>query len=118
MQLSRLLNNAPFKFGVFLCLICCGLACGKPKNDLSIPEDKLIQILADAHLIESSLQTNYKVLKDSMTVVYYQQLYEIHGITEEEFRLNLSVLESDAKLMADIYAKVMDQLSKMEADHK
>jgi len=103
---------------IFLSLLCCCLACGKPKAELTIPEDQFIKILADAHIIESTLQTNYKQLKDSMTVVYYQQLYDIHGITEEKFLENIKTLESDAKLLADIYAKVMDELSKMEADHK
>ena len=106
------------KHWILLCLICCCFACGKKKTGLTIPEDKLVKILADAHIIESALQTNYKGLKDSMTIVYYQQLYDIHGTTEEEFRLNLRTLESNAKLMSDIYAKVMDELSKMEADHK
>ena len=115
---ATLLRFIQYKHWIFIGVICCCLACGKTKQELSIPEEKFIKILADAHIIESALQTNYTGLRDSMTIVYYQQLYEIHGISEEEFRLNLKTLESDAKLMTDIYTKVMDELSKMEADHK
>ncbi len=107
-----------FKQGIFFTLVCFIFACGKPKTELSMPEEKFIKILADAHLIESAIQNNNAKFRDSMTVVYYNQLYEIHGTSEEEFRLNIKALESDPKMLSEIYAKVMDELSKMEADNK
>lgn len=113
-----LFKNTKFYHWIFLCLICCCFACKKAATELSIPQEKMIKILADAHIIESTLQTNFITKRDSTTDLYYQQLYQIHGTTEKEFLENLDILESDAKLMADIYTKVMDELSKMEADHK
>ena len=94
------------------------LGCSKPKAELTIPEEEFVKVLADAHLIESALSTNYGVIKDSLTQLYYSQLYEIHGIDETSFRSNLAVLETDPKLMKAVYAKVMDHLSKLEANKK
>ena len=113
-----LFQNTKFSHWILLCLICCFFACKKKKTELSIPQEKMIEILADAHIIESTLQTNLLTKRDSTSDLFYQQLYQIHGTSEKEFLENLDILESDAKLMADVYTKVMDQLSKMEADHK
>ncbi len=53
--------------------------CSKPRAELTIPEEELVKILADAHLIESALSTNYSTVKDSLTNLYYGQMYEIRG---------------------------------------
>jgi len=94
------------------------VGCTKPKAKLSISEEKMVNLLADAHLVEATLQSNSATLKDSLTKLYYEQLFEIHEVSEADFRSNLKVIEQDAQMMADIYAKVMDELSKREAEHK
>ncbi len=92
--------------------------CSKPRAELTIPEEELVKILADAHLIESALSTNYSTVKDSLTNLYYGQMYEIHGIDETVFRENLKILQTDPKLLKEVYSKVMDHLSKLEVDKK
>ena len=74
-------------------LICCfffiGYGCHKAERQ-GIPNEKMINVLIDVHLIEASLLGFSNEQKDSLSGLYYQQIYEIHSISEEEFINNQS----------------------------
>ena len=93
------------------------LSCNPYKEEpLTIPEEKMVQILLDAHIMESALQDVKHKKRDSTKIAFYNQFYEIHDITEEEFVTNLEIMDKQPKMLSRIYSKVMEEVSKLEAD--
>ena len=104
-----------------LVLICCclffGFGCQQAKRQ-AIPEKKMIDILIDVHLIEASLLGYSNEQKDSLTQLYYHQIYEIHSISEEEFLSEIKYLKRHPKYLGQIYEQVLEEIDKREAELK
>jgi Domain of unknown function (DUF4296) len=107
--------NPILQAGIYLCTLCFLSACGEKKEEpLTLPDDKMVKILVDAHIMESALQDVNFRLRDSVKVVFYNQVYEMNGITEAEFVENIEIMNKQPKLMSRVYSKVMEELSKLE----
>ena len=105
------------RVGLYL-FILLGLfaACAKNKEQsLTTPEDKMVSLLADAHILEAALQDVPHKKKDSVKVAFYKQFFTIHKITKEEFVKNIEIMDEQAEMLSRIYSKVMEELSKLEA---
>jgi len=104
-----------------LILICCfifiGFGCRQAKRQ-AIPEEKMINILIDVHLIEASLLGYSNEQKDSLTQLYYQQIYEIHSISEEEFLNEMKYLKRHPDYLAQLYEQVLEGIGKRDATLK
>ena len=93
-------------------------SCNPYKEEpLTISEEKMVQILMDAHIMESALQDVKHKKRDSTKQAFYNQFYEIHGITEEEFVANIEIMDKQPTMLSRIYSKVMEEVSKQEADN-
>ena len=93
----------------------CLLWTCRPKVELpTIPEEQLIEVLCDVHIMEGALQNRPRVQKDSVAIAYYNQVYERHNITESDFLTSLQRLEANPKLMSKIYKQVLVRLDTME----
>lgn len=91
--------------------------CGKEKpHALPVSEEKMVQVLADVHLAEAALQSLYGNEKDSTAQVYYQQIYLIHNIDEEQFEKTMQLIRRQPETAEHIYGQVMEELSKREAE--
>ena len=87
--------------------------CQKQAN-YTLSEEQLVEILADVHVAESVINKAGKELKDSMILLYMDQIYQIHKITEAEYIANLELLKKDPKKMSAIYEKILIYLKKEE----
>ncbi|MEN0002692.1 MAG: DUF4296 domain-containing protein [Bacteroidota bacterium] len=101
-----------YLLGVLGCLLG---ACQPSISSLPIEEEKLIQVLTDVHIAEAGLQNLRGAVKDSTAILYYNQIYSIHGITEDDFMQSIEILKQDPKRMNAIYTLVLDNLSVREA---
>ncbi len=107
------------QLGLFLCLLIFGTSCAENNEEaLTIPEDKMVEMLMDAHLLESALQDVSHTKRDSTKNAFYDQFYEIHGTSEKEFVENVEIMDKQPKMLSRIYSKVMEELSKVEAEAK
>jgi DNA-directed RNA polymerase subunit F len=86
------------------------LSCQTKIEGLELPEDKLVTALADAHIIEGALLSVFPSKKDSLRELYYQQIYEIHGISEQAFEHDVEFLKINPKMMDEVYEKVLKEL--------
>ena len=98
------------------CLIFIS-SCQKQESP-SVDQEKLINILVDIHLIEASLLGFSDEQKDSLSAFYYQQIYEIHSITEDSFLTEMKYLKSHPDYMIEIYEKVLEEIAKRENELK
>ncbi|WP_439882395.1 DUF4296 domain-containing protein [Pontibacter sp. MBLB2868] len=105
---------------LFYILFCLSLfGCGadssdRPKN--LVPEDKMVQILADIHIAESRIETKV-VYPDTalMTYNYWQkEILQKHGVTEKQFRDTYRYYQNHLKEMDALYETIIDTLSVRE----
>ena len=106
------------QFFIFIFALLGLFACEKKPSPLAISEPELIPILADVHIAEAALQHLRGELKDSMANVYYEQLYEIHEISEEDFGQTMEALREDPIRLERIYTQVIELISELDAKSK
>lgn len=97
-----------------LILMLTFMACQTEVEEMQIETDVLVKVLADVHLSEGALLSIKPSQKDSLRAVYYQQIYEIHRVTNEAFEHDMDMLKSNPKMMERIYEKVTVELNQME----
>ena len=87
-------------------------ACHSESNNLPIPKDKLLPVLIDIHMVEAVVDNDSQVMKDSLTALYYPQIFEKHGVTAKDFDSTVKYMNVRPKLMHDIYEDVMKEIQK------
>jgi Domain of unknown function (DUF4296) len=102
------------KFILLVSSIVFVASCSRKEDKFPIPKDKLYQVLCDVHLSEASVESESLKMKDSVTKVYYEQIFQKHGITAEDFDSSMSMMSNDPVLMNKIYKEVVKQLSERQ----
>lgn len=95
---------------VFIIIALSG--CNSDSSNLPIPKDKLLPVLIDIHLVEAVVDNDSQVMKDSLTALYYPQIFEKHGVTSKDFDSTVKYMNVHPKLMHDIYEDVMKEIQK------
>ena len=103
-----------FLFSILLSGLITG--CVEQKEPDLLPEDQLIRLITDAHLAEGALQNVGASELDSVTKLYYQQIFEIHGISEEEFKNNLDYLSRNPEYAEKIYEQVIEEYTNIKME--
>jgi len=88
----------------------------KPDADLLIPDDKLVPVLVDLHLVYA-LQTTREFRKlanqyDSIDV--HSEIFKKHNITKAQLDTTLSYLSRNPQNLLDIYDEVIMNLNQMQ----
>ncbi len=99
------------KFRIIILLFAL-TECHSDSNNLPIPKDKLLPVLIDVHLVEAVVDSDSQAMKDSLTALYYSQIFEKHGITAKDFDSTVKYMNERPKLMHDIYEDVMKEIQK------
>ena len=94
---------------VFISLLVFS-GCGQKKQEGPLSEDKLVEVLLDAHTAEAALSYLYGEKKDTFAENYYSEIYTIHDISESEFRQAIRDLRSDNAAMIRVYTRILEQL--------
>jgi hypothetical protein len=91
-------------------------ACKPAPATLNMPEEQLVNVLADVHIAEAAIQNLRGETKDSTANLYYDQIYTIHGVTETQFLEAIDILQENPILMDQVYAQVLEKLAVTEAN--
>ncbi len=105
----------------FLKICCLGLVlygCETAEEQPQMPEEKLIEVLADIHIAEAALQSLRGQTKDSMSQLYYRQIYTIHEVDTLEVQETLEALREKPAEMKELYDKVMERVEKVHTKSK
>lgn len=106
-----------------LLLVACNSPAGDALQTIGMPPDSLIseeqmvQMLTDAHLIESALliaQNRGESLQDSAEFLY-QGLYTKYGISHIRYRQNLDFYQQDPEAFSLLYDRVIKRLTMIES---
>lgn len=90
------------------------LSCKQEEIEFQIPDEKMIKILTDLHISEAAILSLNQKTKDSISPVYYQQIFEIHGVTDSVFYSDLEKLRSDSKRLEKIYQEVIVEIEQLD----
>ena len=95
---------------IIICLLVCS-ACQQTNTPLEVPEDKVAKVIADLSVAEGSVTMLSGYKRDSLAHTYYKQVYEMNGITLEEYEKYLRILVIDTDRMESVLKKA-EQLLK------
>lgn len=90
------------------------LSCKQEEIKLHIADEEMIKILTDLHISEAAILSLNQKIKDSISAVYYQQIFEIHGVTDSVFYNDLELLRKNSKKLEQIYQKVIVEIEQLE----
>ena len=111
-------------------------SCGQEEKSVVVPADvlpkeKMAEVLTDIHIAEAvgqnartpsfSGEANLKTLPDSASAVpidigiSFQKIFEKNKITKEQYEKSLSFYIDHPELLNEVYEKVLNELSKMQA---
>lgn len=83
--------------------------------DWIIPEDKMVDVLTDVHIVEGA-RIGKKVLGDSSSAkAYYDLVWHKYGITEELYDSSFRFYSRNAERMDLMYEEVLTRLTKMSS---
>ena len=80
-------------------------ACQQTSAPLEVPEDKVAKIIADLSIAEGSVTMLSGYKRDSLAHAYYKQVYEMNGITLEEYEKYLRILVIDTDRLESVLKK-------------
>ncbi|MEM9885920.1 MAG: DUF4296 domain-containing protein [Bacteroidota bacterium] len=100
-------------FSFLLLLTAC---IDQPKiKDLPIEMDQLVIIMTDAYVAEAATQNFTPDIKDSISEMYYEQIFEIHNVSREEYEQSLDIIKEYPVVMDTIYSRMTRYLTALEA---
>lgn len=110
--------------GLLFCLSLL-VACSGNKKELTIPEgilpaDSMIQLFADLHLVDAKIAE--AGITDSATKAnipsYYRFVLDKYKLDTARFRKSFNFYLVHPHEMNDMYTKVLDELSKRQAENQ
>lgn len=102
---------------VFVITLIFFYACSNSGNDIGTPKidrEKMAQISADLHIIESHLQNSPAKQRDSIRSTLYYQLYKIHEVDSTELFENQQIYYQKPKEVEKMYGRVLEILGEKE----
>jgi hypothetical protein len=113
-----LLNKRSVCIAVLFPLIF--FSCSKKKIDIPenvLGKEKMVPVLVDMHLamaligISQSSDSVHYTLDD-----YSASIFRMHHITKEQYRISLEFYTAHPELLDDMYAEVINELSKKQSE--
>lgn len=92
-------------------LLLTATSCTKEEVPYQLSDEQLIHIITDIHISESASQHLSLAIRDSMVVIYLDQILAINEVPKEVFEPTYQKLKRDPKKLQFIYAKVIERLN-------
>ncbi len=99
-----------------LLLLLLLLGCKEEIQSLPLNEEKLGKILIDVHVAEAAMQRMVGPKKDSLRELYYDQIFEIHGVSQTSFEESMSLLTQNPRRLRFFYENLIDEIEKEKAN--
>lgn len=109
-----------FSISGILFLFILMMGCDKPvmeKPDNLIPEDKMIEMMADIHLAESTyknLRNRDSIVGKSTSADFYYSVLEKYEVADSTFEKSYVFYASKPRDFEKMYRQVMNKLNEME----
>lgn len=98
-------------------LLIFSSSCGKEEElPPPIPPDQLIEIIAEALILEPAGREIPYLVQDSIYQHYYTLILKERGHTMQEFITSMQWLQEDPKRLEETYNKVLEHIQVIEAE--
>lgn len=111
-----MLGNADKLVFAFL-LFCVMLGC-EEKQSFPIPDDKLVILLRDVHIAETSILHLQTRDRDSILNLYYEQICEMHDVERADLDSCIVRIKRNPETAYPYYEKVHEELEKLNLKKK
>ena len=91
-----------------------GIGCQEEEIPYQLSDEQFIRVITDLHISESATQHLALHQRDSMAVIYLQQILDIHSVKNELFEAEYERLKNDPKKLVKIYEKVIERLTELK----
>jgi hypothetical protein len=86
-------------------------ACQPPAPGLpALADEKLARIMADLYVAEAATTGLSGYEKDSLSHVYYAQVFELHGVTQADYQTNLERVSGDERHIGRVVKQAIEFL--------
>ncbi|MBL7943485.1 MAG: DUF4296 domain-containing protein [Flavobacteriales bacterium] len=104
---------------VLMFLISCGTK-RTEKPEALLTEQKVAAVLTEVELLDAVYTLEYQKRDTSRQAMagYYEEVYQRHGVTREQFSQSLEWYGKDPEKIRELRYKVYDELSRMQAELK
>lgn len=94
------------------------LSCHQNDSKLKSESGKWVPVLADMQIIQTMLENTSPQTRDSLSVIYVDQLLKIHNISKVDLEQLKEELVRDAGVTAEFYEKVTLYYQNIEAEYE
>ena len=112
-------------FLLLMMLIISLASCKTDSNKIDdkkqiIPEGKFVKIMIDVRIAESIIRKQSSIGNDpkTLTLQLYNSIFEKYNISQQDFESSVKAYAQDPDKMYEINEKVVEALSKKEAEVK
>lgn len=102
-------------FFVLSCFIWF-LSCNTQNSNLRIEEDKLKKIFFDFHSAEYIVNRAPSNMKDSLKILFQQQIFSIHEVTKEDFMHDLELMKKNPEKFYKFYEQIESYSQELKND--
>lgn len=96
----------------FFALLGLLAACSpKTTEQTTLSDDKIARIMADMNIADAATTGIAGYKKDSLMHHYFNQVFEIHGVTLESYEKDLRIVAQDLDRMGQIVKKAEELLT-------
>lgn len=105
-------------FYILLPIICFVGCKEEDAFNYQLTNEKFVEILTDLHISESATQHLSLSYRDSMAIVYLNQILEIHEVPSDVFEPEYNELKRDPEKLAKVYDLVIKRLNEIKLKKK
>ncbi len=87
---------------VILTLGLLGACQFTPPEQPSLPDEKIARIMADLSIADAATTGLASYAKDTLMAAYFKQVFEIHGVTLQNYEKDLRIIANDLPRMGRI----------------
>ena len=101
-------------FVVVILFSACEWLKPKPLAGLPVTEEKLAQIFTDLQIAEVALESENKIIKDSFSKNYSEQILQKYSVTKKDVDSSIVILTKNPPRLNRLYEEVLRNLKKKE----
>lgn len=100
---------------ILTCVFLWAASACQNSVDAPIPQEKFMTVLYDIHTAEGLLETESQNMRDSMSKIYYAQIFQKHGVTQIDFDSTMAIYTRNPTQMDTVYNRLL-RIVKAERD--
>ena len=104
------------RYILFLAFLILNGGCKEDKGTPIIKKDRMVEILADIHLVQAVLDQEPMFPQGAKREYYYCNIFERHEVTEEEFDSAITWYAANMDIFEQVYAEVIARLEREKAE--